>query len=91
MIEPNDALWLTLNLKGMDRLIAEQCLSNARVGRAQSIAAIMDGGWSRSIALVRYRMTGANLRVSRVGRGGRQQIRHDGRKDLRPHREHHNR
>jgi hypothetical protein len=91
MIEPNDALWLALNFKGMDRLVAGQRLSNARMGRAQSIAAIMDGCRSRPVALVRYRMTGADFRVRRVGRGSRQQIRHDGRKDLRPHREHHNR
>jgi hypothetical protein len=52
-IEPNDALWLTLNIKRMDRLAAEQRLSDARMGRAQCIAAIMDGGRSLSIALVR--------------------------------------
>jgi hypothetical protein len=52
-IEPNDALWLTLNVKGMDRLVAKKRLSNARMGRAQCIAAIMDGSRSLSIALVR--------------------------------------
>lgn len=91
MIEPNDALWLALNLKGMDRLTAEQCRSKARVGRAQCMAAIVATRRSRSIVLIRYRMTGAYFGMKRIGGSRRQQIRHDGRKDLRPHREHHNR
>jgi hypothetical protein len=59
MVEPNDALWLALNLKGMDRLAAGQCRSKARVGGAQCMAAIMDRRRSRSFALVRHRMAGA--------------------------------
>jgi hypothetical protein len=59
MIEPNDALWFTLNLKGINRLTAEQRLPDARVGRAQCMAAIMDRRRSRSIALVRHRVAGA--------------------------------